>query len=221
MILIDELKGNVSLKSAKSLQGDAKTSALNLKGGVKSSYLNAVWGSIRGDINEQHDLIDIVKPEIEVLGIPFNNQWELDIEHPWYWKLTAMEYIDPQTGVSHYYSAEEMIELINTRTVYLRFYTMIGLSYGFGDYFNFEYYEDLDSILGRTFEGTAQNMPHARFRYVSLDFENRGSTLYLTSSEDLPQDRRFLDEAYAMLGEHELIEATEEDINELFERFGE
>lgn len=222
MILINQLEGDVKLGNAKKLEGDVSPKSVSLNGNITTSYMPSIaWGKITGDIENQTDLYDLLKPEVEVLGIPFNTQWELDIQNPWYWKLTSMEYIDPQTGVSHYYSAEEMIEMINTKTIYLRFYTLVGLSYGFGDYYNFEYYNDLDGIIGKSFDGTASNIPVARFKYMSPDFKNSTATLYLASSDEHPQDRHFLDEAYAMIGEHDLIEATQEDIDEMFERYGE
>lgn len=150
-----------------------------------SYIIKTNWGQIVGDIENQTDLIELVKPEFDLLGIPFNSNDIMDAQNPSYYKVTSLEYIDPTNlTVSHYYSAEEVIDIINKRTAYFRFYHL----FGFSEFYNFEHYVDIDIIIGKEFTGTATKNLNAVFTYVSENrFEDilthHKALMFLTNAE--------------------------------------
>lgn len=107
----------------------------------------AEWGQISGNITDQEDLVDFVKPEIQLIAVGFDedDSVTLDIDSAAYFKLVVANSVSSiDYSNIHFLSTDDIVNYYNKRTCYI-------WPFGFPFMmFYFDYFVDTDFIRGRT-----------------------------------------------------------------------
>ena len=157
-----------------------------------SGYITGVeWGDITGNIANQTDLADVLttlgnlinskrdKNWKRILAIAFdeNGNPASSVVAADHFQFTALQYIDASTRtVSHWYSAEEIADLVNNYDVFL---SIIGL---FGIMFGSYQYSGYSNIDEGSYKPIYLNNNYTDAYFVGVGQEYEVFTIHLTNN---------------------------------------